>query len=158
MKKVLPVFFRRYTPTSYDQPHVMQEADALAQFVVDASEAYQFQRQNLTALGYSNGANVALAALIRHPKAFGAAILWRPVMPLENLPEVNLEKMHILITSGLHDPFFPHGKSVFPYLNSMNANVQEELLSAGHDLTEKDLAITKHWLHEVEASNYLRLP
>lgn len=143
-----PRFFRRYSLTRYDQAHLRTEADALAQFVQDAAALYQFDRAHLIAVGYSNGANIALASLVQHPHAFGGAALIRPVMALEEQPVIDLQPLPVLVLNGLHDPFLPFGEAVAPYLQAQGARVQEYRLAAGHDLTGEDIERLATWLAE----------
>lgn len=141
-----PRFFRRFSATKYDQAHLIQEADALATFVSEAASCYGFDAGRVIALGFSNGANIGLASLAANPSSYQGALLLRPVMALERPPSVDLGGKEILVLSGKHDPFLPLAKAVSPYLTSMKANVQEEILNAGHELTPEDLDLSARWL------------
>lgn len=141
-----PRFFRRYTPTRYDQAHLKAEADALAQFVQDAADLYDLDPARVVALGYSNGANIALASLVRHPGTYAGAALLRPVMALENPPLTNLNGRAVLVLHGAQDSFLPLAEPVVPYLEAQGAAVQEVRLDAGHALTPEDTRLTKAWL------------
>jgi len=143
-----PRFFRRYTLTRYDQAHLRAEADALAQFGQEAAALYEFDPARLVAVGYSNGANIALASLVQHPHAFGGAALIRPVMALEQPPVIDLQALPVLVLNGLHDPFLPFGEAVVPCLQAQGAQVQEYRLAAGHDLTNEDIERLAAWLAE----------
>lgn len=143
-----PRFFRRYTLTRYDQEHLRAEADALAQFVQDATALYKLHPAQLAAVGYSNGANIALAGLVQHPHAFGKVALIRPVMVLEETPLIDLQQKRVLLLYGLRDPFLPFGEAVAPYLQAQGAQVQEYRLAAGHELTGEDVDLLTEWLAE----------
>lgn len=145
-----PRFFRRFGPLTYDQDDLIHEADALAQFVRDAAGFYGFDRDRLVALGYSNGANVALASLAFNPDAYGGAVLLRPVMVLEHPPVIDVKGLSVLVVHGQQDPFLPHAGSVVPYLRRSGAEVREETLSAGHGLSEQDSAVVARWLLNLE--------
>lgn len=144
-----PRFFRRFDAVTYDQAHLTEEADALAQFVRDAAELYDLSARRVVAVGFSNGANMALTSLARNPEVYAGAILLRPVMPMEEPPEVDLKGMPILVTSGQRDPFLAYAEPVVPYLRQHGAVVQEERLPAGHDLTQRDMAIATQWLRDM---------
>lgn len=144
-----PRFFRRFSATRYDQAQLVQEADALARFVRDAAALYDLDPAQVVSLGYSNGANIALASLARHPAAYAGAVLLRPVMPLEEPPATDLAGIPVLVLHGRHDPFLPFAEAVTPYLRQMGAAVQEERLEAGHELVPADLALAAGWLREL---------
>ena len=59
------------------------------------------------ALGYSNGANIAAAVLLLHPKTLAGAILLRATTPLAEPPRPDLSGVPVLILSGLNDPIIP---------------------------------------------------
>lgn len=143
-----PRFFRRFSATRYDQAHLIQEADALAQFVQDAAALYDLDPARVVALGYSNGANIALASLLRHPATYAGAVLLRPVMALEEPPPAELGGLPVLVLHGQRDPFLPLAQAVTPSLRQRGADVQDLRLNAGHELVPEDLALTAAWLRE----------
>ena len=143
-----PRFFRRFSMTKYDQPHLAQEADALAEFVREAAEAYGFDPNKVVALGYSNGANIALASLTRNPDTYAGAVLLRPVLPFDAPPQVDLKGLPVLVTNGLYDSFLPYAEPVVPFLRKNEASVQEERFPVGHELTAEDIAVTTAWLQK----------
>ncbi len=141
-----PRFFRRYSAVKYDQAHLLEEAEALTTFVKEASEVYDFAPDRVVAVGYSNGANIALAALSHWPAAFAGAILFRPVMVLEQPPNRDLAGLPILLLEGRLDSFLPFGEAVAPYLIQQRARVQSQRLEAGHELTSADIKIAGDWM------------
>ena len=145
-----PRFFRRFDALTYDQDDLVHEADALARFVRDATGFYGFDRDRLVALGYSNGANIALASLAFNPDAYGGAVLLRPVMVLEHPPVTDAGGLPVLVVHGRQDPFLPHAGSVVPYLRRSGAEVREETLNAGHEIGEQDSAVVAQWLRSLE--------
>jgi phospholipase/carboxylesterase len=146
-----PRFFRRFGALTYDQKDLTDEARALAQFVRDAAAFYGFDPHHLVALGYSNGANIALASLAFGRGAYGGAALLRPVMALEQPPETDLTGLPVLVVNGERDPFLPHAEGVVSYLRLSGARVYEETLPAGHELSGQDEAVVARWLRELEA-------
>lgn len=143
-----PRFFRRFSASRYDQQHLAQEADALAQFVLDAASLYELDAARVLAVGYSNGANIALASLARNRSVFAGAVLLRPVMPFDAPPQVDLGGLPVLLLHGLRDPYLPFAEALAPYLQQMGADVQELRLEAGHELTPQDLETAAAWLRE----------
>src|ERR1700719_644111 len=58
-----PRFFRRLAEGVFDEKDAVARAHELAQFITAAAEAYKIDLNNLVAVGYSNGANVAAAMM-----------------------------------------------------------------------------------------------
>ncbi len=63
----MPRFFRRLAAGVFDEEDLVRRTHELADFVELASETYRFDRQNLLAIGYSNGANIASSLLLLRP-------------------------------------------------------------------------------------------
>ncbi len=64
----MPRFFRRMAEGVFDEDDVRRRADELASFVADARKAYGLAAPIV--LGFSNGANIAAAVILRHPQIF----------------------------------------------------------------------------------------
>src|SRR5881394_3555931 len=76
-------FFRRLAEGVFDQEDLARRTEALAAFVEAAARAYGFDRAGVVAVGFSNGANIAVSLLLRHPGVLRAAVLLRPMVPFE---------------------------------------------------------------------------
>ncbi len=63
-----PRFFRRLAEGVFDVDDLKRRAAELGDFVVAAAERYGFETSNLTAVGFSNGANIASALLLLRPE------------------------------------------------------------------------------------------
>ena len=134
-----PRFFRRFREGLFDEDDVRRRAGELANFVSEARRAYGLDQP--LALGYSNGANIAAAVLLLHPKALAGAILLRAMTPLTDLPSPDLSGVPVLILSGLNDPIAPRSSAekLATALAAAGARVERDDLPAGHGLTEADL-------------------
>ncbi len=84
----MPRFFRRLAEGVFDEEDVKRRADELADFVAEARAAYGLGE--LTAVGFSNGANIAAAMLLRRPESLAGGALLRAMVPLSERPEVDL--------------------------------------------------------------------
>ena len=69
----MPRFFRRLAIGVFDEEDLIRRTHELADFIELASERYLFDRQNLRAVGYSNGANIAASLLPLRPEALGGS-------------------------------------------------------------------------------------
>ena len=134
-----PRFFRRFREGLFDEDDVRRRAGELANFVAEARHAYGLAPP--FALGYSNGANIAAAVLLLHPKTLAGAILLRAMAPLAEPPRPDLSGVPVLILSGLNDPIAtrPTAGRLAAALAAADARVEREELPAGHGLTQADL-------------------
>jgi phospholipase/carboxylesterase len=148
----MPRFFRRLAEGVFDEDDVRRRANELADFVVEARKHYDLAAP--IALGYSNGANIAAAMLLLRPEALAGAVLLRAMVPLRDVPKVDLSGKPVLIVSGQSDPIIPPSNSqrLAAMLASARADVQHRTLPAGHQLSQADLTVAKAWLQNVEAS------
>jgi phospholipase/carboxylesterase len=142
----MPRFFRRLAEGVFDEEDVRRRADELAGFVAEAREAYRLGAP--VALGFSNGANIAAALLLRQPEALAGAALLRAMVPLRDPPAADLAGRPVLILSGAADPIVPAGNAarLAAMLTAAGAVVRHETVPAGHGLSQADLAIAKGWL------------
>jgi phospholipase/carboxylesterase len=109
LEGAMPRFFRRFREGLFDEEDVRRRAGELASFVAEARRAYGLDQP--LALGYSNGANIAAAVLLLHPKILAGAILLRAMAPLADLPSPDLSGVSVLILSGLNDPIAPRSSA-----------------------------------------------
>src|SRR5262245_31497139 len=71
----MPRFFRRLAEGVFDLDDLKVRTAELAAFVDHARKAYELEP--LTALGFSNGANIAASILLTQPDVLAGAILLR---------------------------------------------------------------------------------
>src|SRR5436305_7999193 len=78
----MPRFFRRLAEGVFDLEDLRYRTNELADFVTAAAQHYGFASDQLVAVGYSNGANIAASMLLLRPELLPAAILFRAMVPL----------------------------------------------------------------------------
>jgi phospholipase/carboxylesterase len=146
----MPRFFRRFGEGRFDEANLKEEAQALANFVAAAAQAYNFDPARVVALGFSNGANIAAAMLLLHPDVLAGAILLRPMVPLIPAELPNLAAKPVLISAGQHDPIVPAANTLHlaNLLQSAGAEVTLKRQPLGHNLAQPDLQASAHWLRE----------
>src|SRR4051812_48475324 len=59
-----PRFFRRLAEAVFDEADVVERAHELADFIKGAVQTYDIRPEQLVAIGYSNGANIAAAMML----------------------------------------------------------------------------------------------
>jgi phospholipase/carboxylesterase len=146
----MPRFFRRIAEGQFDQQDLALRTEELARFIGSASAQYGFDPNRLFAVGFSNGANIASSLLLRHPEALAGAILIRGMVPFQLAESPNLSGKPVLLLNGKLDPIAPprEAEALESIFRSAKADVQLHWESAGHGLTQGDLAIARRWLNE----------
>lgn len=135
-----PRFFRRFAEGVFDLDDVERRTLALADFIGAAAQRYRFDSSRLTALGFSNGANIAASLLLLRPESLAAAILFRPMVVLEPSLLPSLHGKHILISSGTRDPIVPpdHPGRLAEIFRRAGATVSSNVTTASHGLVAAD--------------------
>ena len=144
-----PRFFRRLAEGVFDEEDVVHRAQELSEFVNAAVEGYGIDPEQLVAVGYSNGANIAAAMMMLGVATFSRAILFRPMVPLSKLDRVpDLAGKHVLLSAGKFDPIArPETVGTLAgILRKFGAEVMVQIRSAGHQLTLEDVLAAREWL------------
>lgn len=143
----MPRFFRRLAEGVFDVEDLKKQTHALAEFVAEASEAYGLDEHNITAVGYSNGANIAGGLLLLRPKTLAAAALLRPMVPLLPEKQPDLMGKDILVLSGRTDPIATPNETarLITLFTDAGASVKAHTQPGGHQLSDEDVRETKSW-------------
>lgn len=141
-------FFRRLREGVFDEDDVRFRANELADWIGAAAQKYGFNANNVWALGYSNGANIAAATLMLRPAALRGAALWRGMLPLTDAAPVDEAGRRILLLSGREDPFAPlqSARALSTWFKSNGAEVTHTERAGGHGLQAADIEETRTWL------------
>jgi phospholipase/carboxylesterase len=144
----MPRFFRRLAEGVFDLEDLQRRTHELADFVAAAADHYDIDNQNIIAVGYSNGANIAASVLLLRPETFGGAILFRAMVPLEPEQPPELANIRVWIGAGNHDPIIPTSETnrLVDLLRNAGADVTLRFLNAGHALTSADISLARDWL------------
>lgn len=144
----MPRFFRRLAEGVFDLEDLKKRTNELADFVATAAQHYGFPRDNVVAVGYSNGANIAASMLLLRPDMLSAAILFRAMVPLVPERQPNLSSARVWIGAGSNDPIIPTSetKRLAELLRSAGADVTMRHFSAGHELTPADVESARDWM------------
>lgn len=144
----MPRFFRRFAEGIFDEEDVVHRANELADFVIASGAKYHFEPRQVTAVGYSNGANIAAVLMLLRPGVFRSAVLFRAMVTLSHPPAADLSRTRVLINAGALDPIIPqeNAQRLAATLRERGAEVQMEVQQASHGLTAADLAVAKRFL------------
>ncbi|MDQ0456264.1 alpha/beta hydrolase [Rhizobium paknamense] len=146
LEQGMPRFFRRLAEGVFDEADLKARAADLARFIAAAREAYGLAAP--IAVGFSNGANIAAALLLLHREALAGAVLLRAMAPLAEPPVSREKGVPVLVLSGLMDPIVPADNAgrLVRALEGAGHSVTQEILPAGHNLSQADLTLSAEWL------------
>jgi len=144
----MPRFFKRLGMGIFDVEDLKFRAEELADFIEEAKKEFKLKGP-IVALGYSNGANIASAILLKRTNLTHAVLL-RAMVPYqpESLPD--LSGIKILILNGKDDPTMKPGESEQLKTLFARAKAQTKLqyMPGGHQLSMDDVKVVKEWLEE----------
>ena len=157
-------WFRRRSEGVFDTDDVARRADDLATFLIWARSHYELGDRRLVAVGFSNGANIALATALLHPQVLARVIAFSGMHPLDRaaadagsnaidarVAESELAASAVLLRNGTSDPMapLPSVQRLITVLEQRGAQVQQGLRPGGHGITETDIASAVEWLGTV---------
>jgi phospholipase/carboxylesterase len=146
----MPRFFRRLAEGVFDLQDLKRRTHELADFVAAAAQHYGFNSHQVVAVGYSNGANVAAGLLLLWPETLRAAVLFRPMVPLEPERRPDLAGVQVRIAAGNHDSIVPTAETqrLVTLLRGAGADVAVCFANAGHGLIPAEIEAATRWLQE----------
>ena len=146
----MPRFFRRLTEGVFDEEDLIFRTNELNSFLDEAATTYAFDRQNIIAIGYSNGANIAASLLFHFTDALKGAILHHPMVPRRGIALPDLTGKNVFIAAGVNDPICPQQESIDlkELLESAHASVDVQWENNGHQLTMNEVNAAKQWYQE----------
>jgi predicted esterase len=144
----MPRFFRRLAEGVFDLEDLRARTHQLADFLGAAAALYGFSPDSVTAVGFSNGANIAAAVLLLRPEALRRAILLRAMVPLEPETPPVLMGTQVYLAAGRVDPIIPPANTerLAGMLKGYGAEVTLEWFPVGHQLTGADVDAAREWL------------
>ena len=141
-------FFARRGVGDLDLDDLRRRGDELAAWVGEACLAYERDPARVLALGYSNGANIAVELLFRHPGVLRGAALLRAMLPYRPQGPLELTGTDVLIAAGDSDPYSPSEQvaELAELLRAGGADVEVARQATGHGLVQGDLDALAAWL------------
>lgn len=146
----MPRFFRRLAPGVFDEQDLMYRTSQLHDFIDKASKTYDFDRGDLMAIGYSNGANIAANMLLQIPFSLRGAILMHPMLPRKEGTVPELKQTQVLITAGNNDPIVPiqSTQALKKVLDDHGALVSLTWFNFGHKLSSEEIQFIIKWYNQ----------
>lgn len=147
----MPRFFKRLGMGVFDEADLHFRTDEMVAFIRELSEKEGFDLSKIVALGYSNGANIAGATLVKHPGLLAGAILYRPMQPFKDFKtDGNANNVPVFLSSGKADPTVNPDttKRYVENLEQMGYDIKFHNLNTGHNLVREDIALSAEWLQK----------
>ncbi len=146
----MPRFFRRLAEGVFDEEDLIFRTKELHEFVNEASETYDFDRSNVVAIGYSNGANIAGSLLFHYADSLKGAILHHPMVPLRDKELPDLSGVPVFIAAGKNDPMCAPQESedLQQLLEGAGASVQLHWENNGHQLSRTEVVSAAAWFKQ----------
>jgi len=143
-------FFRRLEEGVFDQEDLIFRTRELNDFLDNMSNKYDFDRENIIGLGYSNGANMGASLLLLYPQSLRAAMLHHPMVPFRGRAAGSLKDTSIFIGAGANDPISSpeETKELANILKEQNGDLYVHWENNGHNLTNTEIQKAKAWYEE----------
>lgn len=143
----MPRFFRRLAEGVFDEEDLIFRTKELNEFLNEAAEKYNFDRDNIMAIGYSNGANIAASLLFHYKDALRGAILHHPMVPRRGIELPDLSGKSVFIAAGTNDPMCPpeEADELQSLLEKAKADVKLHWEDKGHRLTAEEVEAAAQW-------------
>ena len=151
MENGMPRFFRRLAEGVFDEQDLIFRTKELNEFLNEAAEKYSFDRDNVIAVGYSNGANIAASLLFHYQNALKGAILHHPMVPRRGIDLPDLTGTSVFIAAGTNDPICSpqETEELKSLLEKANGDVELHWENRGHQLTRDEVEAAAKWYRDV---------
>jgi len=143
----MPRFFKRLAEGIFDLEDLQLRTEELKKFIDESAVNYEFDRNNVVAIGYSNGANIAGNLLFEYENVLKGAILHHPMVPRRGVELPGMPKTPVFIGAGKNDQMCPATESVdlHDLLKGAGADVELYWHAHGHQLTQDEVQAAKKW-------------
>jgi phospholipase/carboxylesterase len=142
-------WFRRLREGVFDVEDVIARAGELAAFISAARDEYALTDAPLTAVGFSNGANIALATALLHPSVLTRVVAFSGMYPFgDRDPMGDVTGVEVLLLNGSFDPMAPSTSvDVLERTASAHgASVTRHTRPGGHGIDGAELEAAKAWV------------
>lgn len=146
----MPRFFKRLAEGVFDEKDLIFRTKELNAFLDDAAAEYGFNRNEVVAVGYSNGANIAASLLFHFEHSLKGAILHHPMVPRRGIDLPDSKSLPVFITAGKNDPICPASETedLTQLLEGAGAAVSIHWETNGHMLSGTEVQAAAKWYKE----------
>jgi phospholipase/carboxylesterase len=132
-------FFRRKAEGVYDFEDLERRRRVMADFARAHKDRAKPSRT--IGLGYSNGANILAAVVLKDAELFDEIILMHPLVPWSPADNADLGRLRALITAGRRDPICPPSLTtgLADYFERQGSSVTLDWHEGGHELRPSEV-------------------
>ncbi|WP_349551024.1 alpha/beta hydrolase [Leuconostoc pseudomesenteroides] len=142
-------FFERYTEGEFNLVSLDEQTAWLVKSVSELLTKYDLNTSPSLAVGFSNGANIALHAMLTHPETPFKNVIALHAMQLTPITEpAKLQGNHVFLSYGNFDPIVPRDSfdALVDNLTQAKALVTVFRLNQTHVISSEELQAAKIWL------------
>ena len=142
-------WFARVAEGVFDVDDVIARSAELAAFIRAAREQYGIADAPITAVGFSNGANIGTATALLHPETLNRVVSFSGMYPFgDRDPIGDASSVELLLLNGAADPMAPSASVEHLVLRAEahGATVERHIRAGGHGIDMSDVAAAREWL------------
>jgi phospholipase/carboxylesterase len=142
-------WFARIAEGVFDVDDVIVRAQELAAFIQEAREQYGIADAPITAVGFSNGANIATATALLHPGVLDRVVAFSGMYPFgDRDPIGDVSGVELVLLNGAADPMAPAAsvEQLARIAESHGASVERHIRAGGHGIDMSDVTAARQWL------------
>lgn len=142
-------FFERYAEGKFNLVSLNDQTAWLVKSVTELLTKYDLNTSSALAIGFSNGANIALHALLTHRETPFKNVMALHAMQLTSITEpAKLQGNHVFLSHGNFDPIVPRDNfdALVDNLAQAKALVTVFRLNQSHVISSEELQAAKIWL------------
>lgn len=146
----MPRYFRRLAEGVFDIEDLLFRTKELNDFLDTSAIEYGFDRNNIVAVGYSNGANIAASLMFHYEGTLSGAVLHHPMVPIRGVELPDLTGIPVFIGAGSNDHMCTpqETEELERLLREAGSSVDVHWEPYGHQLTNTEVAAAEAWFNE----------
>ncbi|MHA7154276.1 alpha/beta hydrolase [Arthrobacter sp. TMN-50] len=142
-------WFRRFGEGQFDVDDVVRRAAELAEFIGWARDHYALGNRKVIAVGFSNGANIALATVLLHPRVLDDVVAFSGMYPLgDRASDGDLAGTAVALFNGEADPMAPLTSvtQLKSALDAAGSDVHQAIRKGGHGVHPDEVDGAAAWI------------
>jgi len=135
-------FFKRHEVGFFDQQSLTEESEKLVAFIATWVSENASKAKHLVFIGNSNGANMILATLLKHPDAIKTAVLLHAMVPFEfDAKSVDFSDKKLFVSIGKKDEYITplEQEKLATTLQATKASLTIKKYENGHTISKEEI-------------------